>query len=372
MRGFMVKYRTIARGSAGRRALTFPGAFWYSDSMETSDRPEDFASPRGVVQMDGKPAIVSTMTVAEAAAILESAGGAALPVLDPETGVLIGHFVLAAGAPAAEPPRLGGMATPLGVYLTDGVSSGGAGFWGLVLTGVMLGCISVFAQAVCSRFGVWAAIALPGFFLRWPQYSAQLQPLVAGVSQLLGFVPLLLVFVVLRMLPLAGTHAAEHQVVHCVERGEPVVPEVVRRMPRVHPRCGTNLYAALILFLTIFVTVFSVAQAHSFGVADSATFAVILAAPVALRYWRSLGGFLQYWLATRPATDRQIESGIRAVRQVLERRALARPDQSPGRRLARRIWSMGLAQVLIGYSLLGAVVAAAGRCWPQLGRFLNL
>jgi uncharacterized protein YqhQ len=38
-------------------------------------------------------------------------------------------------------------------------------------------------------------------------------------------------------------------VVHAIERGEPLVLEVVRRMPRVHPRCGTNLVAGIALFL---------------------------------------------------------------------------------------------------------------------------
>lgn len=362
----------MGAASIGRLALTFHCPFWYSDSMQTSDRPEDFNSHLSLAERDGKPAIVSTMTVAQAAAILQRSGDSALPVIDPETGLLIGHFVRPSEPPPPEPPRLGGMATPLGVYLTDGVSSGGAGFWGLVLTGVVLGCVSVFVQALCGRLGVWATLAIPTYLLRWPHIYSHVLPFMAGISQLIAFVPLLLVFVILRMLPLSGTHAAEHQVVHCVERGQPVVPEVVRRMPRVHPRCGTNLYAALILFLTIFVTVFSASQSHGYGVADSATLAVILAAPVAMRWWRSVGGFLQYWLATRPATDKQIESGIRAVHQVLERRAVAQADKIPAIRLARRIWSMGLAQVLIGYSILGGVVALAAHQWPAIGRLLDI
>ncbi|BDI31141.1 hypothetical protein CCAX7_31920 [Capsulimonas corticalis] len=339
--------------------------------METSDRPEDFTSPPGLGASDGKPAFASSTTFAEAADALRQVGESTLPVFDPETGALIGHFVRPVAEPA-EPPRLGGMATPLGVYLTDGVSSGGAGFWGLVLTGVVLGLVSVFVQALCSRMGTWADLSLPLLFLRWPQLYLHLTPLMAGIEQLIGFTPLLLVFVVLRMLPLAGTHAAEHQVVHCVERGQPVVPEMVRSMPRVHPRCGTNFYAAMILFLTIFVTVFSAAMAHAFTVADSATFGVILAAPVALRYWRTVGGFLQYWLATRPATDKQIESGIRAAREVLERRAVATVHRLPAMRLARRIWSMGLAQVLIGYAALAGVVSFVARHWPPFGRLLGI
>ncbi|MER3495923.1 MAG: hypothetical protein C4320_03425, partial [Armatimonadota bacterium] len=59
-------------------------------------------------------------------------------------------------------------------------------------------------------------------------------------------------FVILfRLLPLAGTHAAEHMAVNALERGEPLDPEVVARMPRTHIRCGTNLAVGAGLFFGI-------------------------------------------------------------------------------------------------------------------------
>ena len=64
-----------------------------------------------------------------------------LPILDPETGRVLAILS------RPEPPRLGGMATPLGVYLHDGILGGGAGFWGLYLTGVTMSGLLLLAQA---------------------------------------------------------------------------------------------------------------------------------------------------------------------------------------------------------------------------------
>jgi uncharacterized protein YqhQ len=41
-------------------------------------------------------------------------------------------------------------------------------------------------------------------------------------------------------------------VVHAIERGEPLLAESVRAMPRVHPRCGTNIVAAAFLATTVY------------------------------------------------------------------------------------------------------------------------
>lgn len=309
------------------------------------------------------------MRVSEALEMLRRAPGEAMPVMRPENGEFLG--VLSRGvsySPPEPPPRLGGMATPLGVYLTDGVSAGGAGFWGLFLSGVTLGCLGLAAQALLQGAGhvlnglpphlLFALPAQTPIALRiWlMQLGTDAGPTLLIVALLLGL---------LRCLPMAGTHAAEHQVVHCIERGAPLHLSCVRAMPRVHPRCGTNLVVGLLLFRLAFLAAWTAVQG-SWAPMDAATLALVIAAPLTLIYWRRLGGWVQYWLTTRPATDQQIASGIAAARQVLSRRQERSSDREGRFRLARRVWSMGLAQMLLGYAALFGILLLTAHFWPRL------
>jgi hypothetical protein len=97
-------------------------------------------------------------------------------------------------------------------------------------------------------------------------------------------------------------------------------------------------------------------------------FAYPLAAAIALAGWRSVGSWLQQHLTTCPATDRQIESGIRAARDLLERFGEA-PHRSVPPHI--RLWRMGLLQILVGFAAGCALVYLAGRLFPSLGGVLN-
>lgn len=314
------------------------------------------------------------MRVEEALALLEQSPGGMVPVVSPETGRIVGLLSRPDPVPAARlpVPRLGGMATPLGVYLTDGVSGGGAGFWGLFLSGLMLAGLGVIAQVLAQ--GVMQApafgAALGGTLLArlGPAGAAWLGQLARWEA--LPALSLGLVFCALRLTPLAGTHAAEHQVVHCLERGQPLVPECVQVMPRVHPRCGTNIVAGFALFHLVFLAVFAWAQAADYGLFDAVTLGLVAAAPVSLALWRRVGGWVQQWLATRPATPAQIGSAIFAARQVLARRA-ERPAQVRFA-VARRVWAMGLPALLLGYFALLSAVLLLGHFWPRAGAFLGV
>ena len=305
--------------------------------------------------------------------MLRRVPGDSLPIRD-ETGSVIAVLSRPGVFPPST-PRLGGMATPLGVYLTDGVVSGGAGFWGLFLTGAVLGALALFAQALfhmslalarAHGHDIWAWVEGPGHSLGMR----------AWLSEMITWLPTPFIFVLLRLIPMSGTHAAEHQVVHCVERGLALTPDTVRTMPRVHPRCGTNLFVGLSLFLLVFVGAFcaagpvQTAAAQTGAVADGAVFALVLAVPPALFFWRRLGGFVQQWFATRPATDAQIVGAIRAAHQVLRRRQETRGYV---RFLPlRRAWSMGFAQVLLGYAALLGPLSLVLDHWPSLGNALGM
>lgn len=316
----------------------------------------DVQTPLPMLDFDDSPPefVAPQMSLAEALARLNGSSAPALPIVAADTGEVLG--ILTRPAPAS-PPRLGGMATPLGVYLTDGVRTGGVGFWGLFLTGLALSVMAVGAQWAISHL-------LPNRVWAWVASPTHSPALTAWLSEAAALLPACLIFVFLRLSPMAGTHAAEHQVVHCIERGLPLLPNWVRTMPRVHPRCGTNLFVGITLFLLLFLGAFCASQSARFGLADSATLALLLSAPLTLALWRRLGGWVQQHLATRPATDRQISSAIRAAEAVLARRAV---DTSSARfRPLRRIWTMGLLQVLMGYFSLLGLLALMSRVWPAL------
>ena len=146
-------------------------------------------------------------------------------------------------------------------------------------------------------------------------------------------------------------------------------------MPRVHPRCGTNLFVGLSLFLLIFVGAFCAFSpggpgAGGAAIADGAVLALVLSVPPALFLWRRVGGFVQQWFATRPATDRQIAGAIRAAQEVLGRRR--ERDEFVRFRPLRRVWNMGFAQVLLGYAALLGPLSLALDHWPALGRLLGM
>lgn len=149
----------------------------------------------------------------------------------------------------------------------------------------------------------------------------------------LGFV------VVLRLIPLSGIHGAEHMVVHAMERGEELTPEVVARMPRVHPRCGTNLAVGMFLFLTIWQTPWI-----KYDDVRALTGAVLT-----LFLWRPLGAFVQQHITTKKPTSAQLRSGIRAGNDLIERYSTAHSSTAS---IPVRIWNSGLLQVVTGSSLV--------------------
>jgi CBS domain-containing protein len=245
---------------------------------------------------------------------------------------------------------LGGMATPLGVYLTNGVVSAGAGTLGLMLTGALLFALFLLANWLVIG-GMWWAQQRFGV----PLYSYYNSPFAGQwflFSDVMGLALRSSIFVVflllMRLLPIAGTHAAEHMVVHAIERGEPLTLEVVRRMPRVHPRCGTNLVAGIVLFLGL-------SKVFQFGVPDEDTrdFALLLALLLTLMFWRSFGALLQWVATTKPPTDRQILQAIRVGEELLRK---ARPLSGAKPSFGLRLLHSGLLQILLGAWALMALL----------------
>ncbi|HVF84850.1 MAG TPA: DUF1385 domain-containing protein, partial [Abditibacteriaceae bacterium] len=265
----------------------------------------------------------------------------ALPVIDGiegYQGMISRADVVAALGEQIRPPVVGGMATPLGVWLTTGTLSGGAPPLGLVLSGVVL--------ALC-QFASQASILLALAFYK-PQWAAlfasgQLSEAVTGnnsfniaITALQG----LLFLLFLRMIPMAGVHAAEHQTVWAIEKGLPLRPEIVSKMPRPHPRCGTNLVALAGLIVIIFQ-----------HLPNYNPETILVALLFVFFFWRNFGEALQQLFTTRPATRKQLEGGIRAGQEVLAKYQKNPHDMGT---FGSRLLNSGIA-----YSAFGMIVTLA-------------
>jgi CBS domain-containing protein len=287
--------------------------------------------------------LLPAMRASEAAACFDRAGTDTLPVIDGLGGLmgLVSRSDLVREmARPFRPPLVGGMATPIGVYLTTGAVSGGVGVGALFLTGLAM------SMAYLAAF--FLGQPLTGVVASLP-YSVR----PAAELLLLSVVQMGLFLLLIRLSPMAGYHAAEHQVVHAIERGEPLLIKTVREMPRVHPRCGTNLVAGgMLLWLggTLLQPLLGSAG-------------YLLSGMVALVYWRAFGGWLQKYLTTRPATDAQIESGIQAAQSLLERHG--RDPYSPVRPHVR-LWRMGFLQILMGFAAGYGLIYLAALLIPAL------
>jgi CBS domain-containing protein len=231
---------------------------------------------------------------------------------------------------------VGGMATPFGVHLTTGVASAGVPQLALVSTGALMCALLVVSILVTE------AIVLRMDTLRWAvRYAGAVNDVLPFALFLLG----------MRLLPISGIHAAEHKVVHALERGEQLTPDVVRRMPRVHPRCGTNLAVGATLFIGLATSRWL----------DEGT-RLLVAGVVTLFFWQRLGTMLQYYATTKRPTDRQLAMGIRAGRELIVKYQHARTWVPT---IWQRVWHSGMLHVIVGstatYQLARWLLSLAGR-----------
>jgi CBS domain-containing protein len=276
---------------------------------------------------------------AEALRQMQAGGSASLVVIDDIgriQGLLLPSDLYGRRIVPPRPHLIGGMATPFGVYLTTGSIRAGASHLALVTTGMLL--FSLFLGATVVGFGLAVAAEASGMG----------RPVADAIQ---GILPFLMFLAGMRLLPISRIHAAEHKVVHAIERGEELTVENVRRMPRVHPRCGTNIAVGLTLFLTMGTS----------GWIPFPELRLIAAAILTLALWRPLGSLAQKYVTTAPPADRHLQSGIRAGKQLLERYASTR---NPYPSFGARVVNSGMLHVMFGsflcYTLVRALILALG------------
>ena len=100
-------------------------------------------------------------------------------------------------------------------------------------------------------------MVISGFFDRWIPNMLVLN-LVEGIIRMAIFMAyMILVSRMPDMRRVFSYHGAEHKTIRCYEAGLPLTVENVRKMTRLHPRCGTSF---LLVVMVISILVFSVAS----------------------------------------------------------------------------------------------------------------
>jgi hypothetical protein len=213
----------------------------------------------------------------------------------------------------------------------------------LVSTGIFLGLIQLLGSWLGYRASVAAIALLQRAAPDWSYSLTGVLPPIMPPPVLYAVFSLFLFALLFRLSWITGYHAAEHQVVHAIEQGDDLRLETVRTKPRVHPRCGTNLMAAFGIFLIL------------------ERWAGILAFVAALVSWRFFGALLQQYVTTRPARSSELESGLRAGRELLERYQSGIGLHASG---WGRLWNTGLLQVALGFATVWALLFCSQALLP--------
>lgn len=293
------------------------------------------------------------MTIPQAAEVMAGADAQVMPVVDQNgayLGILLRSDVIELMRGCIRPPAIAGMATPLGVHLTTGNIKAGAGNLALVLAGVQLMLMNFAALYLVTWLAkfIQTATGVPAL--------ASLSSAPAGISHasVLGFLLRVLIIVIFlglfRLLPLSGYHGAEHMVIHAIENGRPLTLESVAEMPRVHPRCGTNIVAGVILFMLV---------AELF----TSDAAIILLVFLLIFAWRQVGGFFQYVITTKDPSEKQLKAGIAAGEELL-----CAYRENPAKRVGRwqRIWHTGMPQIITGVIIVMALEEVLAGYFPGI------
>jgi CBS domain-containing protein len=298
------------------------GALWAEDLRQSFLSGESVSAPVEPLIDKSPPVLPSSATREEARAVLTASRRPALLVTDGEgryLGIVTVFDLYHHPTGSVRPAVVGGMATPLGVYLTNGHLRAGAKGLPLVLSGIAMTTMLLVGALVTA----YVESKLPAATPNWL------------VLTILNALPIAMFFLMIRLSPIAATHGAEHMVVHAIERGEPLRPETVARMPRVHPRCGTNLAVGALVFTALVQVTWPRFQGAGALIALIATLAV----------WRPLGSLVQKYVTTKPPRKKDIESAIAAAEELLNQyKASDRRTPTFGSRLL----ASGLPLVLLG------------------------
>jgi hypothetical protein len=203
------------------------------------------------------------------------------------------------------PSRVGGFATPFGVYLTSGAISGGAGWKALIATAILFGVMVHLLDWI-------ALVAFSGLAALWPGLNL-MDPWQQWMIQ--GNIAVVVLFAAMRFSALSGLHAAEHMTVSALELDLPLTVENVNAQSREHVRCGTNL---MVLLGSLELLGYSLWFLHEKVNWLGLVLYGLVWIALTVKLWRPMGLMVQRYFTTKPPTSAQLASGIKAGQQVLE------------------------------------------------------
>jgi len=255
----------------------------------------------------------------------------------------------------SRPPHISGLALLRGVFLSTGLVRSATDI-GLVTAGA--GFILLFGASTLLAYSVVYLVErlLQGSVPLVAMYTYAL-PATYPDPYLpwrigLHAIRFLAFLTMLRLSPISGYHGAEHKVVNAIEVAGTLDEDVVRRMPRQHIRCGTNLLAGLAPLLLALMPDVRL---------DGLTLLALLAVGFLVR--RPVGYLVQSIFTTKEPTPAQLRAGMESGRVLVERwRTTPERPTSP----AERLWARGLPQMLIGLGVGVACMRGGDMLWYWL------
>lgn len=190
--------------------------------------------------------------------------------------------------------------------------------------------LNVFITIVSFAFAILLFVIFPTFLAKNNTEKTAFVALKEGTIKILMFVGYM--FIISRMKDIHRVfqyHGSEHKSVFCYEKGLDLTVENVRKMSRLHPRCGTN-FIFLVLLISIllfsFINVRTVWQRSllkilMFPVVSGISYEVIrLAGKYDNIFTKALvfPGMMMQLITTQEPDDKQIEVAIASIKAALE------------------------------------------------------
>ncbi len=274
--------------------------------------------------------------IGEARRLFQETGWMLIPILTAEgkySGACASRQELLGLIELGIPPRIGGMATPLGVYMTSGIHTSGSGVPGLVTTGMGFAGLVWLLEALYVVAYSWAAAYFPQLGVLQGEAEVMIH---------LGFV-LSAILLGMRLTPMSGLHAAEHMTINALEEGLDIREETVRNQPREHKRCGTNL---MVLLMGVQVSWLSWQTMQGYVSAWGGFFYLFAWVWIISVCWRPVGLWIQNTLTTKDPSDWELASGMHAGQELMDK---YRQEPHEEANIFQRIWASGLIHILLSF-----------------------
>ena len=223
-------------------------------------------------------------------------------------------------------PRVGGMATPFGVFLTTGKITAGANKIHMLSVGIFMVLLFTLVEGILLFILATIAKFLPNFLPIFYSVTTNTgietsKNITFIISLILPAFTLVLFFILMRFLPpVVGYHAAEHKVVNLIEKEQELTLENMEKESPVHPRCGTNI-GALVMLLYIAVEVISMLFKNQFLQNNNSiiTGVILVITILIMARWQDFGAFLQKYFTTAKPSKKQMQNAINVANELLEK-----------------------------------------------------